>query len=73
VAVAALWRKFMSLKTWQKTGVCIGTFLISHKSGMVVSERKSLEYHNEMIEKYKKHVNEIDFNDMSNFFEKKEK
>ncbi len=71
VAVAALWRKFLNLKTWQKTGVCIGTFLVSHKSGMLVSERKSLEYHNEMIEKYKKHVYEINFDDMSAFFKKK--
>ncbi len=59
--VAAAWKKFRTLKTWQQVGVSIGVFYTSQLSGMWTSKGEAEEFNTNMIEKYKSHLDDIKF------------
>jgi hypothetical protein len=64
VLVAAAWKKFLTLKSWQKMGTCVGVFFVSHYSGLWSVKKEASAFHAQMIEKYKAHIDEIKFEDI---------
>jgi len=61
VLVAAAWKKFLQLKTWQQVGVSVGIFYTSQFSGMWTAKREAEEFTTGIIEKYRSHIDDIKF------------
>jgi len=61
VAVSIIWRRFMTLKTWQKIGVGTSVFLVSHYGGTALVKKEAENMNDQLIDKYKYLLNEMSF------------
>lgn len=61
VAVSIVWRRFMTLKTWQKIGVGSSVFLVSHYGGTALVKKEAENMNDQFIEKYKHLLNDMNF------------
>ena len=66
VFVGITWKRFLTLKTWQKIGTGLGIFLVSHHLGTYQVKRESEKMNDVFINKYKYVLDGMSFADKSN-------
>lgn len=63
IVVGSLWRRFLTLKPWQKFGVGVGVFLGSHNALTYFVKKESEEKNEVLIQKYKDNITRMRFDE----------